>query len=46
MTRFVLDCSVTMGWCFESEADAYARNVLDSLVHAAAGVPVFAPSVA
>ena len=39
MTRFVLDCSVTMGWCFESEADAYARNVLDSLVRAAAIVP-------
>jgi predicted nucleic acid-binding protein len=43
MTRFVLDCSVTMGWCFESEADAYARNVLDSLVRAAAIVPSLWP---
>lgn len=31
MTRFVLDCSVTMSWCFEDEADAFADRVLDML---------------
>lgn len=43
MTRFVLDCSVTMGWCFEDEADTYARNVLESLVDSAAIVPALWP---
>ena len=43
MTRFVLDCSVTMGWCFEDEADTYARNVLASLVYSAAIVPALWP---
>ena len=28
MTRFVLDCSVTMAWCFEDEADRYSDAVL------------------
>lgn len=31
MSRFVLDCSVTMAWCFEDEADRYADRVLDAL---------------
>lgn len=43
MTRFVLDCSVTMGWCFEDEADTYARNVLESLAYSAAIVPALWP---
>lgn len=28
---FVLDCCVTMSWCFEDEFDEYAREVLKSL---------------
>lgn len=39
MKRFVLDCSVTMAWCFENEADPRADAVLDSLSSAAASVP-------
>jgi predicted nucleic acid-binding protein len=39
MSRFVLDCSVTMAWCFESEADAYARAVLASIRRGPAVVP-------
>lgn len=31
MTRFVLDCSVTMGWCFEDEGDRYSDAVLAAL---------------
>lgn len=31
MTRFVLDCSVTMAWCFEDEANAYADAVQQAL---------------
>jgi len=29
--KFVLDCSVTMSWCFEDESNIYTENVLDSL---------------
>jgi predicted nucleic acid-binding protein len=36
---FVLDCSVTMAWCFEDEACDYAENVLDSLREGQAFVP-------
>ena len=39
MSRFVLDCSVTMAWCFEHEADAYARAVLTSVPRGPAVVP-------
>ena len=39
MSRFVLDCSVTMAWCFESEADAYTRGVLASMTRDHALVP-------
>lgn len=39
MSRFVLDCSVTMAWCFESEPDAYARDVLASMPRTTAVVP-------
>jgi predicted nucleic acid-binding protein len=31
VTVFVLDCSVTMAWCFEDEADTFADAVLDRL---------------
>ena len=31
MSRFVLDCSVAMAWCFADEADAVADSVLDRL---------------
>lgn len=37
--RFVLDCSVTMAWCFEDEADRYSDRVLASLSGASAIVP-------
>lgn len=43
MRRFVLDCSVTMGWCFESEADGYTRAVLGALADSAAVVPALWP---
>ena len=39
MSRFVLDCSVTMAWCFESEFDAYAHVVLTSIARGPAVVP-------
>jgi predicted nucleic acid-binding protein len=36
---FVLDCSITLAWFFEDEADAYAEAVQDSLATASALVP-------
>ena len=39
MTRFVLDCSVTMAWCFEDEADRYSDGVLAALSRNAVIVP-------
>jgi predicted nucleic acid-binding protein len=36
---FVLDCSITLAWFFEDEADAYAEAVEDSLASASAVVP-------
>jgi predicted nucleic acid-binding protein len=39
LSRFVLDGSVTMAWCFETESDAYARAVLASLARGPAVVP-------
>ncbi len=39
MTRFVLDCSVAMAWCFESEADPYTDAVLRALPARTAVVP-------
>ena len=44
MTRFVLDCSVAMAWCFEDEADRYTRAVLASLSTSAALVPALWPA--
>lgn len=39
MRRFVLDCSITMAWCFEDEADAYSDTVLEALLIGEALVP-------
>ena len=36
---FVLDCSVTMAWCFEDESSPYADAVLSSLKQTKALVP-------
>ncbi|MGH7324201.1 MAG: type II toxin-antitoxin system VapC family toxin [Candidatus Rokuibacteriota bacterium] len=43
MTRLVLDCSVAMAWCFETEADRYADAVLDALADGMAVVPALWP---
>lgn len=43
MTRFVLDCSVTMAWCFLDEADDYADALLESLAKTKAVVPSLWP---
>ena len=39
MNRFVLDCSVTMAWCFEDQANDYTKRVLESLSKTTALVP-------
>ena len=39
MDGFVLDCSVTMAWCFDDEATSYTHAVRDSLAHVQAVVP-------
>ena len=39
MSRFVLDCSVTMAWCFADESDPRALNALNSLATQEAIVP-------
>ncbi len=38
--NFVLDCSVTMAWLLEDQADRYTDTVLDSLEKRSAYVPV------
>lgn len=43
MTRFVLDSSVTMAWCFEDEQQEYADRLLDALHHTRALVPAIWP---
>jgi predicted nucleic acid-binding protein len=43
VTRFVLDCSVTMAWCFGDEATSYTNGVRDALVGARAVVPSLWP---
>ncbi len=35
---FVLDCSVTMAWCFEDEVTDYSENILDCLQGSKAAV--------
>lgn len=43
MTEFVVDCSVTMAWCFPDEATAAANAILDALRTGRAQVPVLWP---
>lgn len=40
---FVLDCSVTMAWCFDDEISEYTEAILDSLGSKSALVPVIWP---
>lgn len=39
MINFVLDCSMTMAWCFEDERTSYTEQVLESLSQDFAIVP-------
>lgn len=39
----VLDCSITMSWCFEDEADATSDQALDALRSIEAVVPAIWP---
>lgn len=43
MSRLVLDCSMTMRWCFEDESDGAADAVLDALLEWTAWVPAIWP---
>ena len=43
MTQFVLDCSVTMAWCFGDESTPYTDGVRDALVDTRAVVPSLWP---
>lgn len=43
VSAFVLDCSVTMAWCFEDEKTTYTEMVLESLQFATAKVPSLWP---
>jgi predicted nucleic acid-binding protein len=40
---FVLDCSLTMAWCFEDEATPYTDGVQDQLITGRALVPTVWP---
>ena len=39
MSRFVLDTSVTVAWCFEDETTPYTESILNALVKGEALVP-------
>lgn len=41
--QFVLDCSITMAWCFDDESNNYTEAVLENLGDAAAIVPTIWP---
>ncbi|MGH7276705.1 MAG: type II toxin-antitoxin system VapC family toxin [Candidatus Rokuibacteriota bacterium] len=43
MSRFVLDCSVTMAWCFGDQRDRYSDTVLGALEADGAVVPALWP---
>lgn len=43
MNNFVLDCSMTMAWCFQDEADQKSELVLDALKTRRAIVPQIWP---
>lgn len=36
---FVLDCSITMTWCFEDESNTYTEKILENLKESTAIVP-------
>jgi hypothetical protein len=42
-THFVLDCFVTMAWCFDDLASPYTSGVRDSLANLRAAVPSLWP---
>ncbi|OGT41278.1 MAG: hypothetical protein A3F42_07310 [Gammaproteobacteria bacterium RIFCSPHIGHO2_12_FULL_37_34] len=37
--EFILDCSITMAWCFEDETSEYSEKILDALSENTAWVP-------
>ena len=39
LNKFVLDCSITMSWCFEDETTPFTELVLESLTNQEAIVP-------
>jgi predicted nucleic acid-binding protein len=41
--NFVLDCSVTMAWCFEDESTSYTDSILEKFTNAEAIVPTIWP---
>lgn len=43
MRQFVLDCSVTMAWCFADESAPYPNQVLETLRDGEAFVPAVWP---
>jgi len=43
VNEIVVDCSVTMAWCFEDEKNPYAESVLDALDHSQGLVPSIWP---
>jgi predicted nucleic acid-binding protein len=43
LSAFVLDCSVTIAWCFEGQASAYADSVMARLERQRAIVPSIWP---
>lgn len=43
MKAFVLDCSLTMTWCFEDETTPYSEAVLDRLADYEAWAPALWP---
>ena len=40
---FVLDCSITMAWCFEDESNEYTDAILEKLEISTAVVPTIWP---
>lgn len=40
---FVLDCSITMAWCFEDESSDYTNTILENFKFTAAIVPTIWP---
>jgi predicted nucleic acid-binding protein len=40
---FVLDCSITMAWCFEDESNEYTDTILENLKDTTAIVPTIWP---